>query len=114
MKGVIKFGIMFLLTSVVFSLFGTTFTLLFDGLYNSVTYISTGSIGMVLTELVTFIGWLLDLLFLSSDINSYTFATVPTVTVGSISWALSIFRLFLGLSIFILILSLIFGKGGTQ
>lgn len=114
MKGIIKFGLMFLLASIVFSLFVTTFTLLFDGLYNSITYISTGSIGMVLTELITFIGWLLDLLFLSTSVNSYTLVTAPSITVGSIAWVLSLFRLFLGLSIFILILSLIFGKGGTQ
>lgn len=112
MKSIIKFGLLFLLASLVFSLFGTSFTLLFDNFNGVVTYISTGSIGMVLMEIVTFIAWLLDLLFLNSAISSYTLVTAPSVTVGSISWVLTLFRMFLGLTIFVLLISLVFGYGG--
>ena len=113
MKDIVKFGLIFLLSSLVFSLFGTYISPLFDSLSSSITYITTGSIGMVLNEVVTFIGWLLDLIFLNSALGSYTLSTAPSITVGSISWVLSLFRLILGCIVFVLIFSLIFGKGGN-
>lgn len=113
MKEIVKFGLIFLLSSLVFSLFGAYISPLFDSLSGSISYLTTGSIGMVLTEIVTFIGWLLDLIFLNGSIGSYTLATTPSITIGSISWVLSLFRLMLGCVVFVLIFSLIFGKGGN-
>lgn len=112
MKNIVKFGLLFILASLVFSLFGTSFTLLFDNFNGVMSYIATGSIGMVLMEIVSFIAWLLDLIFLNDAIGSYTLVTAPSITTGSISWVLTLFRMFLGLTIFVLLLSLVFGYGG--
>ena len=112
MKNIIKLSLLFILGVMVFSLFGTSFTLLFDNFNNVVLYVSTGSIGMVFMEILSFLGWLLDLLFFDSAIGSYTLSIAPSVTVGSISWVLTLFRLLFGLSVFVLLLSLIFGYGG--
>lgn len=114
MKNILKFAFIFLLSSMVFSLFGSYVTNLFVSFNGTLYYITTGSIGMVLTEIISFVGWLLDLIFLNTVINSYTLVTAPSVTVGSIAYALSLFRILLGCSIFILLLSLVFGKGGSD
>lgn len=112
MKNIIKISLLFVLGTLVFSLFGTSFTLLFDNFNSVILYVSTGSIGLVFMEILSFLGWLLDLLFFDSAIGGYTLTMAPSITVGSISWVLSLFRLLFGLSMFVLLLSLIFGYGG--
>ena len=107
-----KTGVLIILISVVFSLLLGLLTPVFGLFTGSINYISTGSVGLVLTTILSFLTWFLDLIFL--DINSayYTLKLAPSVTVGSINWAVSVFRIIAGCSIFVIILSLIFGNRG--
>lgn len=114
MKNILKFAFIFLFSSLIFSFFGSYVTVLFSSFNGTLNYITTGSIGLVLTQIISFIGWLLDLIFLNTSINSYTLITAPNITIGSIGYVLTFFRILLGCSIFILLLSLVFGKGGSD
>ena len=78
-----------------------------------ITYVSTGSVGMLLAQVVGVIGWLLDILFISTSFNDYSLITVPSIVIPSLTWILTIFRVVFYSSLLIIILSLIFGHGGN-
>lgn len=112
MNGILKFGILFMLLSVVLASFTTYVSTLFGTFGVTLTYISTGSVGLVISNLIVFIGWFLDLLFLNDSLAYTHLSLAPTIVVPSISYALTFFRILLGCTIFVLLLSLIFGHKG--
>ena len=107
MSNILRFSVLFLLLSVVLSLFGAYVETLFLSFNGVLTYISSGNIGLVLTTLLSYLGWLLDLLFLNNSLGYTNLKLAPSVVIPSISWALTFFRILLGCTIFVLLLSLI-------
>ena len=79
-----------------------------------IVYVSTGSVGMLLSETVSIIGWLLDILFIQESFTEYSLITVPSIIIPSINWLLTIFRVMFYTGLFIIVLSLIFGHGGNE
>lgn len=112
MNGIVKFGILFMLLSVVLASFGTYVSTLFGSFGATMTYISTGSVGLVISSLVGYVGWFLDLIFLNDSLAYSTLSLAPSITIPSIAYALTFFRILLGCTIFVLILSLVFGHKG--
>ncbi len=108
MSGILKFGIFFVLCSVVLAVLGTSITLIFDLFGSSLSYISTGNIGIVITSLAGYVGWFLDLLFLGS-FTGYT-THFGAIEIASLSWVLTFARVVFGLSVFVVLLSLIFNR----
>jgi len=112
MRELLKFGILFVIASVILSLLGSYLTNVFGLFGATMTYVTTGSIGLVFSSILSYIGWFLDLLFLTDSNAYYTLINAPSVSVGSIAWALTAFRVLAGAVIFVLLFSLIFGKRG--
>lgn len=109
MRDIIKIGILFVMASLILSLFASYIVNIFASINGSLNYITTGSLGLVLSSLLTTIGGFIDTLFLNS-FNGYTMVFAPSTTIISISFVLTLFRLLFGLTLAVLITSLIFGK----
>lgn len=109
MIGYLKFGILFIVCAVLLTTLSVYVSSIFEMFGASLNYVTTGSVGVVLTAIVGYIGWFLDLLFLDTNIAQYT-TTFGGVAVGSISWLLTIFRVLFGLFAMILILKLIIDR----
>lgn len=105
----LKFGLLFIICSVLLTTLSVYATNIFEMFGASLDYVSTGSVGAVIGAIVSYCGWFLDLLFLNSNIQPYT-TTFGGVAVGSISWLLTIFRVLFGLFALILILKLIIDR----
>ena len=108
MNNYLKFGILFILCAVVLTTFSIYLNSIFDLFGASLNYITTGSVGMVLAEIIGFCGWFLDLLFINQSI-SYT-THFGNIAIGSIAWALTFVRVIFGVVVSVLILKLIFDR----
>lgn len=110
MNSIIKFGILFVLCSLVLSFFGSYLTVAFDAMGGTLNYITDQhGIGLVLSSIWSFLAWAFDLIFLNTSV-SYTNSVISSsIEIGSISWALTFFRILFGCTIIVFIISLIFG-----
>lgn len=97
-----------MIVSILLSIVSTYVGGIFDVFGASLGYVTTGSVGAVLTAIVGYVGWFLDLLFLNQTINYTT--TFGNISVGSIAWALTFFRVLFGLFALVLILKLIIDR----
>lgn len=111
MNSILKFGIFFIISTLILSAFGTYLSSIF-GLMNYATgTLSTNSnTSLIFTSVLSYFGWFLDVLFLTGASGYTTLVTAPTVSIGGIAWVLSLVRFIFGLGIVILIASLIFGR----
>lgn len=105
MSDTLKFSLLFIICAVLLTTVSVYVSSIFDLFGASLNYVTTGSVGSVVNEIVGFCGWFLDLLFLSQAIQYTTY--FGGIQIGSISWALTLFRVIFGLSVFVLILKLI-------
>lgn len=108
MSNYLKFGILFLVCAVLLTLLSVYVGSIFEMFGASLNYVTTGSVGAVMSAIIGYVGWFLDLLFLNQSINYTTY--YGNIQIGSISWMLTIFRLLFGLFALILILKLIFDR----
>lgn len=108
MSNYLKFGILFLVCAVLLTLLSVYVGSIFEMFGASLNYVTTGSVGAVMSAIIGYVGWFLDLLFLNQSINYTTY--FGNIQIGSISWMLTIFRLLFGLFALILILKLIFDR----
>lgn len=108
MSGILKFSLLFVLASVVFVLLGNNLELIFNQLISAVNYVNSGNVGIVLTNIVGFVGMFLDTLFLSTNV-SYT-THYGNIKVYSLSWLYTAVRVIFGLAIIILIVKLVIGE----
>lgn len=109
MLNYLKFGILFLVCSVLLTVLSVYVSSVFEMFGASLNYITTGSVGVVLVSIIGYVGWFLDLLFIDTNISAY-YTTFGGVFVGSINWLLTIFRVLFGLFALILILKLIIDR----
>lgn len=108
MKDIIKFGILFLLCSLVFSSFLTYMTSVFNLFGAGLDYVVNSNIAVALSSIIAFISWFFDTLFLN------TTTTLITTYGGfaiDISWIITVVRVIFAFSVFALILSLIVNRG---
>ena len=105
----IKFGFLFLICSLLLTILSVYVSGIFDMFGASLDYVTTGSVGAVMSAIIGYIGWFLDILFLNINIGSYS-TYYGGVYIGSISWALTLFRVLFGLFALILILKLIIDR----
>lgn len=108
MSNYLKFGILFLVCAVLLTLLSVYVGSIFEMFGASLNYVTTGSVGAVMSAIIGYVGWFLDLLFLNQSINYTTY--YGNIQIGSIAWMLTIFRLLFGLFALILILKLIFDR----
>lgn len=108
MQNYIQFSILFIICSLLLVVIGSYISSVFELFGSSFNYVTTGSVGAVLTAIIGYVGWFLDVLFIKPSF-SYT-TTFGNVYVGSISWALTIFRVLFGLLVLVIILKLIIDR----
>lgn len=108
MNDIVKFSFLFIICAVLLTIVSTYVASIFDLFGASLNYISTGSVGSVLNSIIGYVGWFLDLLFINQAINYVTY--FGSIQVGSISWALTFFRVTFGLIVFVILLKLIFDR----
>lgn len=110
MNSIIKFGILFVVASLILSFFGSYLTVAFDSMSGTLSLITNQyGIGLVLTSIWSFLSFAFDLIFLNSSISYTNSVMSSTIQIGSISWALTFFRVLFGCTIIVFIISLIFG-----
>lgn len=109
MREFLKFGLLFVITSVLLTLITGYLSNIFNLMGASLNYVTTGSVGSVLSAIVGYVGWFLDLLFLNESISYTTY--YGAIEVGSISWALTFARVVFGVTVMIIILKLIIDRG---
>ncbi len=110
MQSVLKFGILFVVCSLILSFFGSYLTIAFDSMGGTLSLITDKyGIGLVLSSIWSFLSWAFDLIFLNSSINYTNSILDSSIQIGSISWALTFFRVLFGSTIIVFIISLIFG-----
>lgn len=105
MTDILKFGILFLLVSVVLAVLGSSLTVVFDMLSAGLNYATTGNVGVVLTEIIGFVGYALDLVFLSTT-TTYT-THFGGFEIYSLNWLFTFVRVMFGLAVVSLIIKLI-------
>lgn len=106
--GILKFSLLFFLSAVILVLFGSTLESIFTLFGASINYISTGNIGTVINEIIGFVGWALDLLFLGT---TTTFTTsIGGIEIYSLSWLFTFVRVIFGLVIAVVIVKLILDR----
>ena len=110
MRSLVKTAILFVVFSLILSFFGTYLSLIFASMSGTIVYITqpTG-IGLVLTSIWSFLSWGFDLIFFNNAVGYTNQVMDSSIVIGSISWALTFFRILLGCTLIVLIISLIFG-----
>lgn len=110
MQNIVKTAILFVLGSLVLSFFGTYLTAMFSSVSGTLTYATNPyNIGLILTSVWSYLSWSFDILFFSNSISYTNQVMDSSIVIGSISWSLTLFRILLGSTLIVLIISLIFG-----
>lgn len=105
---ILKFSLLFIVLSVLLVGFGQYVGSIFDSVSASINYITTGNIEIVINEIVGFVGWGLDLLFLDTT-TVYT-TSIGNIEVYSLAWLFTFVRVVFGLVAVGVILKLIIDK----
>lgn len=108
MRDIVKFSILFIVCALLLTIISGYVAPVFSMFGASFNYISTGSVGIVFAEIVGFVGWFLDILFISNEVVYTTY--YGGIAVGSLSWALTFVRVVFGLVVAVLILNLILSR----
>lgn len=110
MKSILKFAMLFLLGSLVLSFFGSFLTVAFTSMGSTISVMTqTTGVGLVLSSIWEFLAWAVDLIFINTDFVYSNALMSDSIQIGSISWALSFFRMIFGATLIVFIISLIFG-----
>lgn len=110
MKSLIKTAILFVVTSLVLSFFGSYLTLAFGSMSAVLSFVSSsGGVGLVLSSVFSFLTWLFDLIFMSNSVAYTNQLMDASIKIGSVAWGLSFFRVLFGCTLIVFIISLIFG-----
>lgn len=108
---ILKFVVSIFFIMIILSLFGTVLTSIIGIATGTIGYFTTGGLFLFISDIVEFVGFCLDTLFLN-NFSSYTYVFTPTITIFSLNFILSFFRICLGSTLIIIVFSLIFGKKG--
>lgn len=110
MQKILKTAILIVLFTLVFSFFGSYLTIAFTSMSAALNYATTPTgVGLVLSSIWTFLSWAFDLIFLNTEMTYVNSVLPASIHIGSISWALTFFRLLFGCTLIVFIISLIFG-----
>lgn len=105
---ILKFSLLFVIVSVLLVSFGQYLDAVFTGVSASINYITTGNISIVINEIIGYIGWGLDLLFLDTQ-TIYT-TSIGNIEIYSLSWLFTFVRVIFGLVVVSIILNLIIDR----
>lgn len=108
-SAILRFSMLFLFGALIISLIGSYVVNVFILMGYSTDLLLSSDFIDVFQSISSFFGWLFDTLFLTG-VSTYTLATVPDITLSNFSWVYSLIRFIFGLSIVILVASLLFGR----